>query len=117
MVEPSRSDHVPHGEGDRPLGSQRKSTAPDVELIFKQAVKFKPGHGGRAKITGGRDRDAAITPCEFVLEPDYSWRLEAIATAASLSMLQGDDDRVALKRPFHLPKLAAGAACPVRARS
>lgn len=62
-------DHVPHGEGDRPLGSQRKSSAPDAELILKCVGRFKPGEGGRARLVVGRDRDGAIVGCEFILEP------------------------------------------------
>lgn len=72
-------DHVPHGATDRPLGSQRKSSAPDVELLLSSAVKFKPGRGGRAKITVGRDRLGRIEPGEFVLEPDNTWRIERSA--------------------------------------
>ena len=46
---------------------------------------------------------ALVTLCAFT----------ATAAASSSSVLHGDDDWAALKRPFHLPKLAAGAVCPV----
>ena len=38
--------------------------------------------------------------------------LTATAAATSVSVLHADDDWAALRRPFHLPKLAAGAPCP-----
>jgi hypothetical protein len=72
-------DHLGHMDPNRPIGSGRKTGAPDVELMFKAVQQFKAGHGGRAAITIGRDRDGAIVPCEFVLGADYSWRLEFAA--------------------------------------
>jgi hypothetical protein len=46
---------------------------------------------------------ALVTLCAFT----------GTAAASSLSVLHADDDWAALRRPFHLPKLAAGAVCPV----
>lgn len=69
-------DHMGHLDSKRPRGSQRKTGAVDVELLFKAVKKFEPGQGGRASITIGRDRDGAIQPCEFVLASDSTWRIE-----------------------------------------
>lgn len=74
-------DHVknnPQERNGKAIGSGRKMGAVDVSLDF-EAIKpgFKPGHGGRAKIKVSRDRDGGVVPCEFILESDMSWRLEA----------------------------------------
>jgi hypothetical protein len=77
-------DHTPLGQGNRANGSQRKRGAVDVELqLAKIGVGFRPNKGGRVKISVGRDRDAAIVPCEFVLEPEMTWRLEEGAAGAN----------------------------------
>jgi hypothetical protein len=72
-------DHVVknrENQGRWAVGSQRKIGAPQVALRFDTVRRFKPGMGGRAKITVAKDTDGGIVPCEFVLEPDMTWRLE-----------------------------------------
>jgi hypothetical protein len=72
-------DHVRKDRDQRgglAIGSGRKVGAADVALNFEAVKRFRPGYGGRAKITVSRDRDGAVLPVDFVLEPDMTWRLE-----------------------------------------
>lgn len=64
-------------QGRWATGSQRKIGAADVALKFDSVQRFKPGHGGKARITVSRDRDGAVQHSIFTLEPNQNWHLDA----------------------------------------
>jgi hypothetical protein len=72
-------DHVTKDRESRgrwPTGSQRKLGIAVAGLRLDPITRFRPGHGGKAKVTVTADRFGALQSGEFTLEADMQWRFE-----------------------------------------
>jgi hypothetical protein len=76
-------DHVVKDKDNRgswAFGSQRKISAPDHAYAFDSVRKFRPDHGGHARLRALRDRAGGIGVVDFFLEAEMAWRFECDAT-------------------------------------